>query len=166
MTTRTLTLAVAGAAAFGLAGAHMNVDVLALARLALCGAALAVAAAVDLAEHRIPNRVVLPMAAACAALTAADGARIAPLAGAFALVALLLAVSLARPAALGIGDVKLALLIAVGLDGRAPAALILGLLVAALGGIVLLALRGGQAWRRSLPLAPFLATGALTILLL
>jgi leader peptidase (prepilin peptidase)/N-methyltransferase len=166
MTARTLTLAAVGATVFALAAAYAGADALALARLTLCGAAVVIAAAVDLAEHRVPNRLVLPAAAGCAALTVASGARFAGLVWALALVALLLAVSLARPAALGMGDVKLALLIAVGLDGRAPAALTLGLLLAALGGIVLLVLRGRSAWRRSLPLAPFLAGGVLAALLL
>jgi leader peptidase (prepilin peptidase)/N-methyltransferase len=166
MSRRLSSLAVAGAAAFGFAAAHTSADTLALARVALCGAALAVIAAIDLAEHRVPNRVVLPAAAASASLTAADGARIASLAWSLVLIGVLLVVSLARPAALGMGDVKLTLLIATGLDGRAPAALIVGVLLAALGGVVLLALRGGQAWRRSLPLAPFLASGALAAILL
>lgn len=166
MSRRTISLAAVGATTFALAAAHTNADALALARLALCGAALVVAGAVDFAEHRIPNRVVLPAAAACAALLAADGARIAALAWALALVAPLLAISLARPAALGMGDVKLALLLAVGLDGRAPAALVLGVALAACAGLVLLVLHGRASWRRALPLAPFLAAGALAALLL
>jgi leader peptidase (prepilin peptidase) / N-methyltransferase len=164
MNTRAFVLALAGAAAFALAAAHANADTLALARLALCGGALAIAAATDLAEHRIPNRVVLPAATICAVLALA-GNGLRALAWGLAVVALLLLVSLARPAALGMGDVKLALLIAVGLDGRAPTAFILGVLVAALAGLGLLILRGHQAWRHSLPLAPFLAAGALGALL-
>lgn len=166
MSRRTISLAAIGATTFALAAAHTNADVLALARLALCGAAVAAVAAVDLGERRIPNRIVLPAATACATLTTLDGARIAALAWALALILFLLAVSLARPAALGMGDVKLALLIAVGLDGRAPAALMLGLALAASAGLVLLVLHGRAWWRRALPLAPFLAAGALAALLL
>lgn len=165
MTGRALPIAVAGGFVFALAAAEANSDRLALARLAICGAALAAAAAVDLAEHRIPNRLVLPAAAACTALTLASGTGFRPLAVGLALVVFLLALSLARPAALGMGDVKLALLLAVSLDGRAPGALLLGFALAALAGALLVALRGPDAWRQALPLAPFLAVGALAALL-
>jgi leader peptidase (prepilin peptidase)/N-methyltransferase len=166
MTKYTPLFAGAGATAFTLAAVESNADALTVARLAVSGAALGIAAAVDLAEHRVPNRVVLPAAAVCIALSLAAGTSLRELAGGLALVALLLVLSLAWPAALGMGDVKLALLIAFGLDGSAPRALLLGLLLAALVGLLLLALRGRQAWRRALPLAPFLAAGALAALLL
>jgi leader peptidase (prepilin peptidase) / N-methyltransferase len=165
MTRFTLVLAAAGATAFTFASIEGNRDSLTVARLALCGGALGVAAAVDLAEHRIPNRLVLPAAAACAVLTLVSGSW-RGLAAGMALVALLFVFSLAWPAALGMGDVKLALLIALGLDGSAPRALLLGLLLASLAGVLLLALRGREAWRRALPLAPFLAVGALATVLL
>jgi leader peptidase (prepilin peptidase)/N-methyltransferase len=165
MTKRALPIAAAGGLLFALAAAEVNSDRLALARLTICGAALAAAAAVDLAEHRIPNRLVLPVAAACTALTLASGTGLRPLAVGLALVGLLLGFSLARPAALGMGDVKLALLISLGLDGQAPIALLLGLALAALTGLLLLAFRGPEAWRQALPLAPFLAAGALAALL-
>ena len=46
-----------------------------------------------------------------------------------------------------------------------PIALLLGLAFAALTGVLLLAFRGREAWRQALPLAPFLAAGALPALL-
>jgi leader peptidase (prepilin peptidase) / N-methyltransferase len=166
MTRRVLPIAAAGGIAFAIAAAQANTDRLELTRLAVCGTALAAAAAVDLAEHQIPNRLVLPAAAACATLALAEPPRLAGLASGLALVALLLGLSLARPAALGMGDVKLALLIAVGLDGHAPGALLLGLALAALAGILLLIARGREGWRRALPLAPFFTVGALAALVL
>lgn len=164
MRTRPVLLAVVGAVAF--AAVEGKADTLAVARLSLCGAALGLAAAVDLAERRIPNRVMLPAAAVCGALTLVEGAALAALAGGLALVGLLLVGSLARPAALGMGDVKLALLIVLGLDGSAPRALLLGLVLAAIAGLLLLVLQGRPAWRRALPLSPFFASGALVALLL
>ena len=166
MTRRVPPIAAAGGVAFTIAATQATADPLALIRLAVCGTALAAAAAVDLAEHRIPNRLVLPATAACAVLTLAEPHRLAQLATGLALIALLLGLSLARPAALGMGDVKLALLIAVGLDGHAPDALLLGLALAALAGVLLLVARGREAWRRALPLAPFLTVGALAALFL
>jgi len=74
---------------------------------------------------------------------------------------LLIIVSLRWPAALGMGDAKLALLLVLGLDGSALRALALGLAFAALTGLLRVVREGGTAWRASLPLAPFLAVGAL-----
>jgi leader peptidase (prepilin peptidase) / N-methyltransferase len=166
MTKPVVSIAVAGGVGFAIAAAGATTDLVALTRLAVCGAALAAAAAVDVAEHRVPNRVVVPAATICAALTLADGPSLAPLASGLALVALMLGLSLARPAALGMGDVKLALLIALGLVGHAPSALLLGLALATLAGVVLVAAHGREAWRRALPLAPFFAVGALGALVL
>ncbi len=97
---------------------------------------------------------------ACAALTLAAGRPLTLVAG-LATVLLLLVVSLRWPAALGMGDVKLALLLVLGLDGSALRALALGLAFAALAGLLRVIRNGGTAWRASLPLAPFLAAGAL-----
>jgi leader peptidase (prepilin peptidase)/N-methyltransferase len=131
-----------------------------LARLVVLGSALAVAALYDLAQRRIPNRLVLPAAGVCAALTLAAGVPLALLAG-LAVVVLLVAVSLRWPAAFGMGDAKLALLLVLGLDGSALRALAIGLALAALAGCALLVRRGRTAWRAALPLAPFIAAGAL-----
>src|SRR5438094_321145 len=84
--------------------------------------ALHAAAVYDLRERRIPNRIVVPAAILCLGLTLLSGVRLATLTAGVAIVAALLALSLARPAALGMGDVKLALLIVAGLDGDAPRA--------------------------------------------
>ena len=80
-------------------------------------------------------------------------------------VAALLVLSLARPEALGMGDVKLALLLVLGLDGRGVVALVLALALAAGFGCLLLLRFGGAARSRKLPLAPFFAAGALIALL-
>lgn len=165
MIARTLTLAAIGAAALVFAGLLQDAAPFVLARLGLCGAALAAAAAIDLREHRIPNRLVLPAAAASFALALAHGIRVGDLAVALAVVAGMLVLALVRPAALGMGDVKLALLVAAGLDGRAAAALVLGLLLAAFAGVVLLLRYGRAAGARALPLAPFVAAGAVLALL-
>jgi len=160
MTRRTLISAALGAAAFLSAGLVVHSGALTLTRLAIAGAALAACALFDLAQRRIPNRIVLPAAAACAALALAAGLPLALVAG-IATVLLLLFASLRWPAALGMGDVKLTLLLIVGLDGSALRALLLGLTFAALAGLIRIVREGRTAWRASLPLAPFLAAGAL-----
>lgn len=163
MTLRALLLACAGAIALPLAAG--DTDPIGLGRLGVCGAALGAIASIDLAEHRIPNRIVLPAATACAALSAVGGVSAAALLGGVAIVGVLLLIALTWPAALGMGDVKLALLIVLGLDDDASRAVTAGLLLAALSGVIVIARHGRAAGRRALPLAPFLAAGSLLALL-
>jgi leader peptidase (prepilin peptidase) / N-methyltransferase len=164
MTTRALIAVLAGSATFAGAELTTGTDSLTIARLAVLGGALAGGALYDFTQRRIPNRIVLPAAAVCAGLTLAAGASLSLLAG-LATVLLLLIVSLRWPAALGMGDVKLALLLVLGLDGDAPRALALGVALAALAGFALLVRRGRTAWKAALPLAPFLAAGALLVVI-
>jgi len=158
MTDRPILFAIAGAAAFPFLGVVRGADALTLARLAVVGAALAAAAIIDLHEHRIPNRIVLPAAAVCAVLAGPGTLRHSLTALAF--VAVLLLLALAQPAALGMGDIKAALLIALALGATAIPALIIGLGLAAAVGAALVLRRGRSALATALPLAPFLAAGA------
>jgi leader peptidase (prepilin peptidase)/N-methyltransferase len=160
MNRRALFAAAVGTATFMSAGLIANSGVLVLTRLAIVGGALAACASYDFVQRRIPNRIVVPAAAACTALTLAAGIPLILVAG-LTMVLLLLVVSLRWPAALGMGDVKLALLLVVGLDGSALRALALGLTFAAFAGLLRVVREGGTAWQASLPLAPFLAAGAL-----
>ncbi|MGH2948614.1 MAG: prepilin peptidase [Solirubrobacteraceae bacterium] len=163
MTGRALLLPLAGATALPLAGG--SADPAIIAQLSLCGAALGAIAAIDLSQYRVPNRLALPAAAACTAMSViASTSAQAPLPS-VAIVGVPLLIALARPAALGMGDVKLALLIVVGLDGDASPALAAGLLLAALAGLVVIARSGRAAARTALPLAPFLALGSFLALL-
>ena len=159
MNRRALIACAVGTATFASAGVVASAGGLVLARLAIVGGALAACASYDLVQRRIPNRIVIPATAACTALTLAAGLLI--LVAGLTTVLLLLFVSLCWPAALGMGDVKLALLLVVGLDGSALRALALGLVFAAFAGLLRVVRDGGTAWRASLPLAPFLAAGAL-----
>jgi leader peptidase (prepilin peptidase)/N-methyltransferase len=162
---RALAAALGGGLVFLAAGVRVDADGAELARLVILGAALGAVVATDLAEHRIPNRIVFPVALACASLLAAQAARPQQLLGGLAIVAVMLALSLVSPASLGMGDVKLALLLVLGLGGLATQALVLGLLAAAFGAVLMLRY-GRSAARRSLPLAPFLSGGAAVAVLL
>lgn len=155
-------LALVGGAALCVADA--DASAVTIARLAVAGATLGAAAATDLAEHRIPNRLVLPAAVACAALSIVAGISTPALIG-LAAIALLLTVGLLAPNALGMGDIKLMLVIALGLGQSALKALLLGLVLAGLVAAAILATQGRQAGKKSLPLAPFLALGSLIALL-
>lgn len=136
-----------------------------MGRLAVLGAALGAVVESDLAQRRIPNRIVVPAAAACAVAWAASGTALFGLVDGLVLVIALLALSLFRPEALGMGDVKLALLLVVGLNGRAVLALLGALALAAGFGLFLLVRDGRTVLSRQLPLAPFFAAGALIALL-
>lgn len=164
MNKSTLVPAAGGGTLFALLAQLHGADTLALTRLTLAGAALAAVALVDLRERRIPNRIVLPAALACAALAGPAGLRNGL--AAFALVCVLLTLALLQPAALGMGDVKQALLVAVALGAAATSALLLGLALAALGGLLLTVRDGRSALHAALPLAPFLSVGAVISLLL
>jgi leader peptidase (prepilin peptidase)/N-methyltransferase len=160
-----IAFALVGALAFLAGGAAHGAPPLVLAQLSLAGAALTAAAAADLTERRIPNRLVLPATAACATLALAAGVSAGAIVGGLAIVVVLAALALARPEALGMGDVKLALLVAVALGGRATPALLLGLVLAALAGVALLCLRGRPALASAIPLAPFICLGSFASLL-
>jgi leader peptidase (prepilin peptidase) / N-methyltransferase len=123
-------------------------------------------AAIDLEFRLLPNRIVLPATAIVLGLVAAldsslalEHAIAALGAGAFLLVA-----ALFRPGALGMGDVKLGLLLGAILGASVLTALILGFGAVAIVGLGLLARSGRSALRRELPLGPFLALGAILVL--
>jgi leader peptidase (prepilin peptidase)/N-methyltransferase len=124
-------------------------------------------AAVDLERHILPNRILVPAIAvlAVAELSADPGAgwrRLLWAAGAFGV---LLALALAYPAGLGMGDVKLAFLLGLGLGKSVVVATVLAFFGAGLVGVGVL-VRYGRAGRKvALPLGPFLALASLVVLL-
>jgi leader peptidase (prepilin peptidase) / N-methyltransferase len=131
-------------------------------------ASLAVLAAIDIAERRLPNGIVLPSAAAvlvAQALLFPDRALEWTVAAAGASLFLLVP-HLVRPDALGMGDVKLALLLGAALGSAVVVALVLAFVAAAVYAVALLARYGGAARRRTMPLGPFLAFGGIVALLL
>ncbi|MHB8243634.1 MAG: prepilin peptidase [Solirubrobacteraceae bacterium] len=155
----------AGALVLFAAGTSLGRGALALAQLAVLGAALGQLVPYDLREHRIPNRIVLPAAVICAVLSILDRVLVRNLIPGAVLLAVLLCVSLVRPAWLGMGDVKLALLLLCALDSATPRALMLTMELYALIAALLIIRRGRAAFRVALPLAPFMAAGSLLVLL-
>ena len=131
---------------------------------ALFCAALVAVSAIDL-EHRIvPNRIVVPAAAVVlAARTLLDSSGEWALAGLGAAGFLLIA-ALAYPAGMGMGDVKLALLLGVALGRTVPVALMVGMLSALVPSAILLARHGGAARKMAIPFGPFLALGGVVAL--
>jgi leader peptidase (prepilin peptidase)/N-methyltransferase len=117
------------------------------------------------AQHRIvPNRIVLPAAAvALVAHTLIDPSR-AWLLGALGASGFLFVAALAYPKGLGMGDVKLALLLGAMLGGVVSVALFLGFLAALVPAVVLFARNGAAARKMAVPLVPFLSLGAVIAL--
>jgi leader peptidase (prepilin peptidase) / N-methyltransferase len=126
--------------------------------------ALVTVSATDLEHHLIPNRIVLP--AAAVVLVAQTALKPSPewAIAAVGAAAFLLAAALAYPAGMGMGDVKLALLLGAMLGRTVPIALLLGMVAALVPGVVLLARHGAQARKMGVPLGPFLALGAVVAL--
>jgi len=151
------------------------VAVLAGQRAGSAGAALAITlfaavllllAVVDWEQRRLPNAVVLPALAAAVALSADPLA--AGLAAAAAFVVFLAVYALGRrlygPGALGMGDVKLAALVAAVVGPAAVAALLGGVLLA--GGGAAVGLLSGRVRRgAALPYGSFLAVAGVVVLL-
>ena len=127
-------------------------------------AALVVATATDLERRIVPNRVVLPAFVAVLALNTIAHPSPEWALGALGAAGFLLAAALAYPGGMGMGDVKLALLIGAMLGRMTPVGVLLGLLLALIPSVVLLVRHGSRARRLAIPLAPFLAAGAVVAL--
>lgn len=126
---------------------------------------LLVVSVVDVSRRIIPNRIVLPAAAlVLAARTAVHPSVVWIVAGVGAAAFLLMA-AIVRPGGLGMGDVKLALLLGVAVGRMVPLALVVALVAAAVPSVVLLARHGARARTTGIPLAPFLALGGVVALI-
>jgi leader peptidase (prepilin peptidase) / N-methyltransferase len=122
-------------------------------------AALVVVTATDIERRIVPNRVVLPATVVVLALRLVDHPSVEwPLAGLGA-AAFLLTAALAYPGGMGMGDVKLVLLMGVALGRTIPVALFVGMIAALAPAAVLFALHGTAARKIKIPFAPFLAFG-------
>jgi leader peptidase (prepilin peptidase) / N-methyltransferase len=127
-------------------------------------AAFVVVTATDLERRIVPNRVVLPAAVAVLALDTVWHLSPEWALGALGASGFLFLAALAYPGGMGMGDVKLALLIGALLGRATPVGLLLGLLFALVPSLVLIARHGVGARRLAIPLAPFLAAGAVVAL--
>jgi leader peptidase (prepilin peptidase)/N-methyltransferase len=127
-------------------------------------AVLVVISATDLAHRIIPNRVVLPATAVVlAAQTVLEPSPEWAL-GALGGGGFLLLAAIVYPAGMGMGDVKLALLMGAMLGRTVPVALMIGMVAALVPSIVLLARHGSAARKMGIPFGPFLALGSVVAL--
>jgi leader peptidase (prepilin peptidase)/N-methyltransferase len=135
----------------------------ALAAAVFC-AALVTISATDIERRIVPNRVVLPTAAVVLALQLVRAPSLEwPVAGLGAALFLFVA-ALAYPRGMGMGDVKLALLLGVAVGRSVPIALMAGMILALVPSLVLFARYGAAARKMAIPFAPFLAAGGLIAL--
>jgi leader peptidase (prepilin peptidase)/N-methyltransferase len=126
--------------------------------------ALVAVSATDIEHRIIPNRIVLP--AAAIVLVANTALHLSPV---WALAALgasgfLFAAALAYPKGMGMGDVKLALLMGAALGKTVSVAMMLGMVAALVPGVYLLARHGSAARKMRIPFGPFLALGSVVAL--
>lgn len=151
----TAVLVVASIVVFGLSAEG-------LLAAAFC-AVLVVLSAIDV-EHRIvPNRIVLP--AAGVALVAHTLIDPSPewLIAALGASGFLLVAALVHPRGMGMGDVKLALLLGAVLGFEVALALMIAM-VSALVPAIVVAARGGAVRKLAIPFVPFLALGSVIAL--
>jgi leader peptidase (prepilin peptidase) / N-methyltransferase len=127
-------------------------------------AVLVAISAIDLEHRIIPNRIVLP--ATVVVLVANTVRDVSP---EWALAALgasgfLFTAALIYPAGMGMGDVKLALLMGAALGKTVPVALMAGMVAAMVPSLVLFARHGSKARKMGIPFGPFLALGSVVAL--
>jgi leader peptidase (prepilin peptidase)/N-methyltransferase len=149
-----LSTAVLAAACFARFGLTLH----ALAEAIFCGA-LVVISATDIERRIVPNRVVLPATVVVLALQLAWHPSLEWVLAGLGAALFLFVAALAYPRGMGMGDVKLALLLGVALGRYVPVALMFGLVAALVPSLVLFARHGMAARKMGIPLAPFLALG-------
>jgi len=136
-----------------------------LVAAAFCAVLVAISAT-DLERRIIPNRLVLPATVVLLAAQTVLHPSVEWIVAGLAAAAFFLIASLAYPGGMGMGDVKLALLLGVVLGRTVPVALMLGMLSALVPSIVLLAKHGKAGRKMTIPFGPFLALGGVVALFL
>jgi leader peptidase (prepilin peptidase) / N-methyltransferase len=149
-------LAIAAFAVFGL-----TLEGLAAAIFCL---SLAVVTAADLDYRLIPNRVVLPATAAVLVLMTAAEPSPEWVIAALAAGGGMFLVAFAYPEGMGMGDVKLTLLMGAALGRSVLPALVLAMLLAVIPAVWLLVRHGRAGRTMGIPFGPFLALGSVVVL--
>jgi leader peptidase (prepilin peptidase) / N-methyltransferase len=127
-------------------------------------AVLVAITATDITHRIVPNRIVLPAAAVVLVAHTALSPSPEWALGAVGAAGFLFVAALAYPAGMGMGDVKLALLLGAMLGRLVGVGLMLGMFAALVPSIVLFARHGSAARKMGIPFAPYLALGAVVAL--
>jgi leader peptidase (prepilin peptidase) / N-methyltransferase len=131
---------------------------------ALFCCALVAVSVTDLERRVIPNRIVLPVAAVV--LPAQTVLQPSPewAIAAFGSALFFLLAAVAYPGGMGMGDVKLALLVGAAVGRNAPIALMIAMLGALVPSLVILLRHGSAGRKMGIPFGPFLAFGGVVAL--
>jgi leader peptidase (prepilin peptidase)/N-methyltransferase len=134
--------------------------------LVLC-ALLVTVTLTDLERRIIPNALLAAGALAALGIVLATDVSSLPerLLAAAGAGGFLLAVALAYPKGMGMGDVKLAAVLGLFLGRAVAPALLVGVLVGAVVGLAIIASQGADARKRAIPFGPYLALGGFVGLL-
>jgi leader peptidase (prepilin peptidase)/N-methyltransferase len=127
-------------------------------------AALVTVSATDYERRIIPNRIVMPAAAVILVANTVVHPSVEWIAAGLGASGFLLLAALAYPAGMGMGDVKLALLLGVAVGRTVPVALMVGMVGALVPSVILLAKHGSAARKMGIPFGPFLALGGVVAL--
>jgi leader peptidase (prepilin peptidase)/N-methyltransferase len=127
-------------------------------------ASLVAVSATDIERRVIPNVIVLPAAAIVVAANTLIHPSVEWVAAGLGAALFLFVAALAYPGGMGMGDVKLALLLGVALGRTVPVGLMAGMLSAIVPSAVLLARHGAAARKMAIPFGPFLALGGIVAL--
>lgn len=149
---------------FGAAAYKFGISLELLWSLTLIAALIALAG-IDLEHRLLPNVLTLPAALAGLILSALKdpAAWWTYIAAAVAVGGALFTLAVARPGGMGMGDVKLGVMLGAFLGWYAALAVFIGALSGALAGVILIG--SGKATRKSpLPFGVFLALGGLVVL--
>jgi leader peptidase (prepilin peptidase)/N-methyltransferase len=129
-------------------------------------AVLVALSAIDAERRILPDRIVLPsfVLVLAAQIALHPDRTLEWVLAALAASAFLFAALLAYPRGMGMGDVKLCLLLGAMLGALVGVALMVGMLTALVLGVALMARHGLAARKTAIPFGPFLAFGALVAL--
>lgn len=127
-------------------------------------AVLVAISATDVERRIIPNRIVLPAAAVVLAANTMLHPSVEWAVAGLGAALFLFVAALAYPGGMGMGDVKLALLLGVALGRTVPVAMMVGMLSALVPSVVLFARHGSAARKMRIPFGPFLAFGGVVAL--
>jgi leader peptidase (prepilin peptidase)/N-methyltransferase len=118
----------------------------------------------DIERFVIPNRIVVPAAAVVLVAQTINEPSPEWFVAGFGAALFLFIAALVYPAGMGMGDVKLALLLGFMLGRTVPVALMVGTIAALVPSIVLIARHGSAARKMRIPFGPFLAFGGIVAL--
>jgi leader peptidase (prepilin peptidase)/N-methyltransferase len=127
-------------------------------------AVLVVLSSIDIERRIVPNRIVLPAAAIVLVAKTIVHPSVEWLAAGLGASLFLFLAALAYPRGMGMGDVKLALLLGFAVGRTVPVGMFLGMVAALVPSLVLFSRHGSAARKMAIPFAPFLALGGVLAL--